>query len=116
MEIEVNKKKIILFSLYSSPSQCPELFAEFMENFENCLKIIYSSQPFLITVLLVILMPNLQIGVQVTLHQMRVSNSIQLHRITVFTNLSLNQHTFFLIQVYIATKFSYTIRCVSVLA
>ena len=50
MEIEVDNKKIILFNLYRSPSQSPEVFAEFIENFENCLKNIYNSQPFMITV------------------------------------------------------------------
>ena len=50
MEIEVDNKKLILFNLYRSPSQSPEVFAEFIENFENCLKNIYNSQPFMITV------------------------------------------------------------------
>ena len=45
MEVEIHNKKIILFNLYRSPSQCPEVFFEFMENFEKCLKF------FLITVL-----------------------------------------------------------------
>ena len=51
LEIVVDNKKVILITLYRSPSQCPETFAEFLNNFENDLQTIYSLQPFLITVL-----------------------------------------------------------------
>ena len=51
LEIEVDKKKIILLTLYRSPSQSPDTFAEFLENFENDLNSIYTLQPFLIIAL-----------------------------------------------------------------
>ena len=51
LEIEVDNKKIILLTLYRSPSQYPEVFTKFSENFENNLKTTYSFQPFFIIVL-----------------------------------------------------------------
>ena len=51
LEFEVDNKKIVLVTLYRSPSQCPETFAEFLDNFENDLRTIYTLQPFMIIVL-----------------------------------------------------------------
>mgnify|MGYP001798534797 CR=1 FL=1 len=51
VEIVVDNKKVILLTLYRSPSQCPETFPEFLNNFEIDLQTIYSLQPLLFTVL-----------------------------------------------------------------
>ena len=51
LEIEVDSKKIILLTLYRSPLQYPEMFTEFIENFESDLKTIYSFQLYLIPVI-----------------------------------------------------------------
>ena len=51
LSIEHDKKEIIFLSVYRSPSQSPDEFNKFLQNFENIIQNFYSKQPFLITIL-----------------------------------------------------------------
>ena len=51
LKFEVDNKDIVLLTLYRSPPQCLKTYAEFLDNFENDLRIIYTLQPFMIIVL-----------------------------------------------------------------